>query len=66
MIVQAEGGKALARKKLEVAEQALTTIAETGRESLYEMRRTSASCAAARTLAPISPRRPACATSPTW
>ena len=39
MIVQAEGGKALARKKPEVAEQALTTIAETGRESLYEMRR---------------------------
>ncbi len=39
MIVQAEGGKALATKKPEAATQALTTIAETGREALSEMRR---------------------------
>jgi signal transduction histidine kinase len=39
MIVQAEGGKALAAKKPEAATQALTTIAETGREALSEMRR---------------------------
>jgi signal transduction histidine kinase len=39
MIVQAEGGKALAAKKPEAATQALTTIAETGREALSEVRR---------------------------
>ena len=39
MIVQAEGGRALAAKKPEAATQALTTIAETGREALSEMRR---------------------------
>jgi signal transduction histidine kinase len=39
MIVQAEGGKAMAAKKPEAATQALTTIAETGREALSEMRR---------------------------
>ncbi len=39
MIVQAEGGKALATKKPEAATQALTTIADTGREALVEMRR---------------------------
>ncbi|WP_052462313.1 sensor histidine kinase [Nigerium massiliense] len=39
MIVQAEGGKALARKRPEAAEEALTTVAEIGRESLHEMRR---------------------------
>lgn len=39
MIVQAEGGKALAAKKPEAATQALTTIADTGREALVEMRR---------------------------
>lgn len=39
MIVQAEGGKALAAKKPEAATEALTTIAETGREALSEMRR---------------------------
>lgn len=39
MIVQAEGGRALAAKKPEAAIQALTTIADTGREALMEMRR---------------------------
>ena len=39
MIVQAEGGKALAAKKPEAATQALSTIADTGREALVEMRR---------------------------
>lgn len=39
MIVQAEGGKALARKKPEQAAEVLDTIAETGREALGEMRR---------------------------
>ncbi|MFZ1282730.1 MAG: sensor histidine kinase [Propionicimonas sp.] len=39
MIVQAEGGRALAAKKPEAATQALTTIADTGREALMEMRR---------------------------
>jgi signal transduction histidine kinase len=39
MIVQAEGGKALARKRPEAAGEALDTIAETGREALTEMRR---------------------------
>ena len=39
MIVQAEGGRALATKKPEAATQALTTIADTGREALVEMRR---------------------------
>ena len=39
MIVQAEGGRALAAKKPEAAVQALTTIAETGREALNEVRR---------------------------
>lgn len=39
MIVQAEGGKALATKKPEAAAEVLGTIAETGREALTEMRR---------------------------
>ncbi|WCC80031.1 sensor histidine kinase [Cutibacterium equinum] len=39
MIVQAEGGKALAAKKPEKAPEVLDTIAETGREALLEMRR---------------------------
>ena len=39
MIVQAEGGKAAAAKRPEAAGEALTTIAETGREALSEMRR---------------------------
>lgn len=39
MIVQAEGGKALATKKPEAAAEVLGTIAETGREALSEMRR---------------------------
>jgi signal transduction histidine kinase len=39
MIVQAEGGRAVAAKKPEAAKEALTTIAETGREALTEMRR---------------------------
>lgn len=39
MIVQAEGGRAVAAKKPEAAKQALTVIAETGREALSEMRR---------------------------
>ena len=39
MIVQAEGGLSLSRKSLEKAQQALSTIADTGRESLAEMRR---------------------------
>jgi signal transduction histidine kinase len=39
MIVQAEGGRAVAAKRPEAAVEALTTIAETGREALSEMRR---------------------------
>ncbi|MGD7732377.1 sensor histidine kinase [Propionibacteriaceae bacterium G57] len=39
MIVQAEGGRAMATKKPEAAAEVLTTIAETGREALTEMRR---------------------------
>ncbi|WP_130866897.1 sensor histidine kinase [Acidipropionibacterium timonense] len=39
MIVQAEGGKALAAKKPEAAAQVLDTIADTGRDALVEMRR---------------------------
>ncbi len=39
MIVQAEGGRAVAARKPEAAVEALTTIAETGREALSEMRR---------------------------
>lgn len=39
MIVQAEGGRAAAAKRPEAAAEALATIAETGRESLAEMRR---------------------------
>ncbi len=39
MIVQAEGGRAVADKKPAAAKEALTTIAETGREALTEMRR---------------------------
>lgn len=39
MVVQAEGGYALAAKKPEAAQAALRTIATTGREALGEMRR---------------------------
>ena len=39
MVVQAEGGYALASKKPEAAQAALGTIATTGREALGEMRR---------------------------
>lgn len=39
MIVQAEGGKALAAKRPEKSEEVLGTIAEIGREALGEMRR---------------------------
>lgn len=39
MIVQAEGGRAVATRKPEAAVEALDTIAETGREALHEMRR---------------------------
>lgn len=39
MIVQAEGGRAAATRKPEIAVEALDTIAETGREALHEMRR---------------------------
>ncbi|MGO4957858.1 histidine kinase [Luteococcus sp. Sow4_B9] len=39
MIVQAEGGRALATKRPERAPEVLDTIAETGREALGEMRR---------------------------
>ncbi|WP_051208251.1 sensor histidine kinase [Propionicicella superfundia] len=39
MIVQAEGGRALARKHPEAAAESLDVIAETGREALQEMRR---------------------------
>lgn len=39
IIVQAEGGRALAAKHPEAAAETLTTIAETGREALTEMRR---------------------------
>jgi signal transduction histidine kinase len=39
MIVQAEGGKALARKQPEAAVESLDVIAETGRDALQEMRR---------------------------
>lgn len=39
IIVQAEGGRALAAKRPEAAATALDTIADTGREALSEMRR---------------------------
>ncbi|MBN9104995.1 MAG: sensor histidine kinase [Propionibacteriaceae bacterium] len=39
MIVQAEGARAVVARKPEVAAEALSTIAETGREALSEMRR---------------------------
>ena len=39
MIVQAEGGRAASGRRPEAAQEALTTIAETGREALGEMRR---------------------------
>lgn len=39
MIVQAEGGRALASKRPEAAAEVLDTIADTGREALGEMRR---------------------------
>jgi signal transduction histidine kinase len=39
IIVQAEGGRALARKHPEAAADSLDVIAETGREALQEMRR---------------------------
>ncbi len=39
MIVQAEGGKALATKRPEKAAEVLETIADTGRDALVEMRR---------------------------
>lgn len=39
IIVQADGGKALLTKKPEAAAEALTTIGDTGREALSEMRR---------------------------
>lgn len=39
MIVQAEGGKALATRKPEAAAEVLDTIADTGRDALVEMRR---------------------------
>lgn len=39
IVVQAEGGYALAAKKPEAAQAALGTIAQTGREALQEMRR---------------------------
>jgi len=39
MIVQAEGGRAASAKRPAAATEALTTIAETGREALTEMRR---------------------------
>jgi len=39
IIVQADGGKALARKQPEAATRVLDTISDTGREALSEMRR---------------------------
>jgi signal transduction histidine kinase len=39
MVVQANGGRALVRKRPEAAEAALDTIAETGRQALTDMRR---------------------------
>jgi len=39
IVVQAEGGKAIAAKRPDVAPQVLETIAETGRDALVEMRR---------------------------
>lgn len=39
IIVQADGGKALARRQPEAAAEVLDTISETGREALSEMRR---------------------------
>lgn len=39
MVVQAEGGRALAAKRPEAAAEVLTTIAETGRDAMNEMRR---------------------------
>ena len=65
MVVQAEGGYALAAKKPEAAAKALATIATTGREALGEMRRIVAvlretDCGAPR---PRTHRCPRCATS---
>ena len=39
MVVQAEGGRAASERRPEAAQEALTTIAGTGREALTEMRR---------------------------
>lgn len=39
MVVQAEGGRAASERRPEAAQEALRTIAETGREALVEMRR---------------------------
>lgn len=39
MIVQAEGGRAVASRKPEAATEALDTIANTGREALHDLRR---------------------------
>lgn len=39
IVVQAEGGKAIAAKRPEVAPEVLETIADTGRDALVEMRR---------------------------
>ena len=61
MIVQAEGGKALATKKPEKAPEVLDTIAETGREALVEMRRIRHGTGAGRLPGPRSgclPSRP--------
>ncbi|MFT3876504.1 MAG: sensor histidine kinase [Propioniciclava sp.] len=61
MIVQAEGGRAAATRKPEVAAEALDTIAETGREALHEMRRIVGVLRAG----PDAEDRPAFAPSPT-
>ncbi len=61
MIVQAEGGRAAATRKPEVAAEALDTIAETGREALHEMRRIVGVLRSD----PGSPERPTYAPMPT-
>jgi len=66
MIVQAEGGKALALKKPEAALEVLDTIAETGREALTEMRRILGVLRADPAQSPGYEPTPGLETSPTW
>lgn len=66
MIVQAEGGRALAAKKPERAAEVLETIAGTGREALVEMRRIVGVLRNSRRTTRRTPRCPAWAISARW